>query len=147
MAEATKDQLQAQLTDVQRQLTDTQHELATVKLDVQSKVDALNALTAERNELQQQLTDERGRSGDVAGELNEAQTLIEELQGRLAKSDAIRALGDSAIVTDGTDHYKVLAPKFKYNHKEYTADDLRDDEALVQQLVAAGVGFLQKIEA
>jgi chromosome segregation ATPase len=146
MAEPTKEQLQLQINQLTTDLTATKQDLATANLELQGQRDAVTAANAEKAELQAQLTDERDRSGDVAGELNEAQNLIEELQTRLAKADAIRALGDSAIVSDGTDHYKVLAPKFKYKHVEYTADDLKDNEALVQELVAAGVGFLQKAE-
>jgi chromosome segregation ATPase len=146
MAEATKDQLQEQLTQIKRQLEDTQHELATTKLDVQAKGDALTSLTAERDELQAQLTDERTRSGNLAGELNEAETAIEELQQRLETAAKVQAQSDTVIVSDGVAHYKVLAPKFKHKHVEYTAKELATDEALVKELVAAGVGFLQKIE-
>lgn len=147
MAEATKDQLQEQLSQFKRQLEDTQHELATTKLEAQSKVDALNTVTAERNELQAQLTDERTRSGDLAGELNEAQDLIEELQTRLKTAAKLQAESDTVIVSDGTGHYKVLAPKFKHKHVEYTAKELAGNEELVRELVAAGIGFLVKIDA
>jgi DNA repair exonuclease SbcCD ATPase subunit len=147
MAEATKDQLQEQLTQFKRQLEDTQHELATTKLEAQSKADALTAVNAEKAELQAQLTDERTRSGNLAGELNEAETTIEELQQRLDTAAKVQAQSDTVVVSDGTDHYKVLAPKFKHKHVEYTAKELATNEALVKELVAAEVGFLQKIEA
>jgi chromosome segregation ATPase len=146
MAEVTKDQLQEQLTQIKRQLEETQHELGTTKLDVQSKADALTSLTAERNELQAQLTDERTRSGNLAGELNEAETAIEELQQRLETAAMVQAQSDTVVVTDGVSHYKVLAPKFKHKHVEYAAKDLATNEELVKELVGAGVGFLQKIE-
>ena len=145
MAESTKDQLQEQLTQTKRQLTDTQHELATAEQGAQASRDALVAANAEKAEWQAQLTDERTRSGELAGELNEAQELIEDLQKRLDTAAKVQAQSDTIVVSDGTDHYKVLAPKFKHKHVEYTAKDLADNEALVQELVAAGVGFLQKI--
>lgn len=146
MAEATKDQLQEQLTQIKRQLEDTQHELATTKLEAQAGRDALATVNAEQAALQNQLTDERSRSGELAGELNEAENLIEDLQNRLKTAATLQAQSDSVIVSDGAAHYKVLAPKFKHKHVEYTAEELRDNEALVQELVAAGIGFLQKIE-
>jgi DNA repair exonuclease SbcCD ATPase subunit len=146
MAEATKDQLQEQLTQIKRQLEDTQHELATTKLDLQGQRDALTAANAEKLELQNLLTDERARSGNLAADLNESETLTEELQARLATAALLQAKSDTVIVSDGTHHYKVLAPKFKHKHVEYTAEDLKTNETLVQELVAAGIGFLQKIE-
>ena len=146
MAEATQDQLQTQLADAQRQLTDTQLELATTKLELQGGRDALTAAATEKAELQGQLSDERTRSGELAGELNEAENLIEELQQRLKTAQSLQAQSDTLLVSDGTAHYKVLAPKFKFRHVEYTGEQLRDDEQLVRELVAAGVGFLQKIE-
>lgn len=118
--------------------------------DLQKQVDKLTAdlatANAEKAELQEQLTDERTRSGDLAGELNEAETLVEDLQKRLERAANLQAQSDTVIVSDGTHDYKVLAPKFKYKHVEYTAEDLRTNEALVQTLVDAGVGVLQKIE-
>jgi DNA repair exonuclease SbcCD ATPase subunit len=146
MAEATKDQLQQQLTDALRQLTDTQHERDTAQRDLQGLRDALTAAATEKNELQGQLSDERARSGELAGELNEAENLIEELQQRLKTAQSLQAQSDTLIVSDGTSHYKVLAPKFKFRHVEYTGEQLRSDEQLVRELIEAGVGFLQKIE-
>lgn len=146
MAEATKDQLQEQLTQTKRQLEDTLHELATTKLELQGQRDALTAAAAEKLELQNLLTDERARSGNLAADLNESETLTEELQARLATATLLQAKSDTVIVSDGIHHYKVLAPKFKHKHVEYTAADLKTNEALVQELVAAGIGFLQKIE-
>lgn len=147
MAEVTKDQLQQQLADALRQLTDTKHELDTIKLEVQAGHDALTASQAEKAELQNQLNEERTRSGEAAGELNEAQNLIDELQQRLQRAETRQALSDTVIVSDGTHDYKVLAPKFKFKHVDYSAEQLRDNEALVLELVEAGVGFLQKVEA
>lgn len=146
MAEATKDQLQEQLSQIKRQLEDTQHELATAEQEAKANRDALVAANAEKAELQTQLTDERTRSGELAGELNEAETTIEQLQQRLDTAAKVQAQSDTVVVSDGTDHYKVLAPKFKHKHVEYAAKDLATNEELVQELVAAGVGFLQKIE-
>ena len=145
MAE-TKEDLQQQVKDLTRQLGDTQHALATLKLENQSQRDALTAAAAEKTELQSQLSDERTRSGDVAGELNEAENLIEDLQQRLKTAAVVQAQSDTAIVSDGTHHYKLLAPRFKYNHVQYTAAELTGNEQLVAELVAAGVGFLQKID-
>lgn len=147
MADPTKDQLQQQLTDLTRQFTDLQHEHATSLLDLQAQRDALTAATAEKATLQDQLTDERTRSGDLAGELNEAENLIDDLQQRLKTAAAVQAQSsDSTIVSDGTHHYKVLAPKFQFRHKEYTAAELAGDEQLVRELVEAEVGFLVKID-
>lgn len=146
MAE-TKEDLQQRLTELTRQFEDTKHELATTTLDLQAQRDALTAVQAEKSELQTQLADERTRSGELAGELNEAENLIDDLQQRLKTAALVSAQSDVQVVTDGTDHYKVLAPKFKFRHVEYTAAELAGDEQLVRELVAAEVGFLQKVEA
>ena len=154
MAKATEDQLQEQLTQTKRQLEDTQHELATTKLEAQAGRDALVAIKAEKSKLEEQLDAARSENGEIAGELNEvraelteSQEMVGDLQERLSRAAAIQAQSDSVIVSDGTDHYKVLAPKFKHKHVDYTAEQLRENEELVKTLVAAGVGFLQKIEA
>jgi DNA repair exonuclease SbcCD ATPase subunit len=146
MADPTKDQLQEQLTQTKRQLEDTQHELDTTKRESQAKADALVAAGAEKAELQAQLTEERTRSGNLAGELNVAETTIEELQQRLETAAKVQAQSDTVVVTDGTAHYKVLAPRFSHKRVEYSAKDLLTNEELLTELVAAGVGFLQKIE-
>ena len=145
MAEQTKDQLQALVNQLTTDLANVKNDLVNVTQDRDSQRDALVLVKQENADLQAQLTDERTRSGNVAGELNEAENLIEELQKRLDTAATLQAQSDTVIVSDGADHYKVLAPKFKHKHVEYTADDLQRDEALVQELVAAGVGFLQKI--
>jgi chromosome segregation ATPase len=124
---------------------------------LKSRVDELSLALVNANRdkagLQEQLDAARGENGELAGQLNdlqselsESQELIDDLQDRLSRAATIQAQSDSVIVSDGTDHYKVLAPKFKHRKVEYTAEQLRDDEALVQELVAAGVGFLHKIE-
>ena len=147
MADATQEQLPQQLADLTRQLEDTKHELATALRDLQAQRDAVTAVTAEKSELQNQPADERTRSGELAGELNEAENLIDDLQQRLRTAAAVQAQSsDSTIVSDGTDHYKVLAPKFQFRHKEYTAAELAGDEQLVRELVEAQVGFLLKID-
>jgi chromosome segregation ATPase len=146
MAEATKEQLLEQIAQYKK-------DLAARDQDVQGLRDAVTAANSAKAELQEQLDASRGENGELAGQLNdvqgelsESQELIGELQDRLAKAATIQAQSDSVIVSDGTDHYKVLAPKFKHRKVEYTAEQLRDDEALVKELVAAGVGFLHKIE-
>jgi chromosome segregation ATPase len=113
----------------------------------------LRAANRDIASLQGQLDTARSENGELAGELNdvraelgESQEMVADLQDRLSKAAAIQAQSDTVIVSDGTDHYKVLAPKFKHKHVEYTAEQLRDNEELVAELVAAGVGFLQKIE-
>jgi len=115
------------------------------------RIDGLSVSLVNANEeiedLKGQLTDERQRSGNLAADLNESETLTEELQSKLATASLLQAVSsDSVIVSDGTHHYKVLAPKFKHKHVDYTAADLKTNEALVQELVGAGIGFLQKIE-
>ncbi|MGI4873383.1 MAG: hypothetical protein ACRYFX_19670 [Janthinobacterium lividum] len=147
MAELNKEQLQEQNAQLKKDLEATSQEKTQLAGRVDSLSEALTNANRDKAELQQQLTDERTRSGEVAGELNESEQLVEELQAQLKRADARQAQSDTVIVSDGTHDYKVLAPKFKYKHVEYTAEQLRTDEALVQELVAAGVGFLHKIEA
>lgn len=145
MAE-TKEELLERIKELTTSLDTVTHERDTSKLEAQGLRDALTAAATEKNELQSQLSDERARSGERAGELNEAENLIEELQQRLKTAQSLQAQSNTLIVSDGTDHYKVLAPSFKFRHVEYTGEQLRDDEQLVRDLVAAGVGFLQKID-
>lgn len=122
------------------------------------RIDGLSEALVNANEeiegLQEQLTDERQRSGDLAADLNESETLAEELQTKNAELQAkvnlaatIQAESDTLVVSDGTDAYKVLLKGFKFNQVSYRAEDLKDNEALVKELVAGGSGFLQKIEA
>jgi septal ring factor EnvC (AmiA/AmiB activator) len=122
------------------------------------RIDGLSESLVNANEeiesLQEQLTDERQRSGDLAADLNESETLTEELQTKNAELQAkvnlavtIQAESDTLVVTDGTDAYKVLVKGFKFDQVSYRAEELKENEVLVNALVAAGVGFLQKIEA
>lgn len=97
-------------------------------------------------DLEGQLDQERAQSGEVSGELNEAQGLIEELTRQLAQSQTIQAESGVVVVSDGTNHYRVIAPKFRHKHVDYTAEELRGNEELVQELVKADVGFLVKVE-
>jgi septal ring factor EnvC (AmiA/AmiB activator) len=121
------------------------------------RIDSLSESLVNANEeiegLQEQLTDERQRSGDLAADLNESETLTEELQTKNAELQAkvnlaatIQAESDTLVVTDGTDAYKVLVKGFKFDQVSYRAEELKENEVLVKALVAAGVGFLQKIE-
>jgi chromosome segregation ATPase len=144
MAE-TKEQLQDQVEQLKKDLA-----TANSAVDVVTKAKEQTALelatVKEHNaELQQQLTDERQRSGDLAADLNESETLTEELQKQLKRAETRQAESDTIIVSDGTDDYKVLLKTFKFKHQTYTAEELKDNEGLVEELVAAGVGFLQKI--
>ncbi len=145
MAE-TKDDLLEQIKELKTSLDTVTHERDTLKLEGQGLRDALTAATGAKNAAETQLGDERARSGELAGELNEAENLIEELQQRLKTAQSLQAQSDVVLVTDGTDHYKVLAPKFHFRSVEYTGEQLRGDEQLVRELVAAGVGVLVKIE-
>lgn len=147
MAEATKEQLQAQVAQLTQDLAAATHDKAQLTKRVDGLSEALHNANQDKAELQQQLTDERQRSGDMAGELNESEKLVEELQGQLKRADARQAQSDTVIVSDGTHDYKVLAPKFQFEHQVYEAADLRGNEALVQKLVAAGVGFLHQLTA
>jgi chromosome segregation ATPase len=144
MAE-TKEQLQDQVEQLKKDLA-----TANSAVDVVTKAKEQTALelatVKEHNaELQQQLTDERQRSGDLAADLNESETLTEELQKQLKRAETRQAESDTIIVSDGTDDYKVLLKTFKFKHQTYKAEELKDNESLVEELVAAGVGFLQKI--
>jgi chromosome segregation ATPase len=144
MAE-TKEQLQDQVEQLKKDLA-----TANSAVDVVTKAKEQTALelatVKEHNaELQQQLTDERQRSGDLAADLNESETLTEELQKQLKRAETRQAESDTIIVSDGTDDYKVLLKTFKFKHQTYKAEELKDNEGLVEELVAAGVGFLQKI--
>lgn len=131
---------------LQEQVNQLTVDKAKLAKQVDDLSEALANANQDKDELEEQLTDERSRSGDLAGELNEAENLIEDLQKRLERAATLQAQSDTVIVSDGTHDYKVLAPKFKHKHVEYTAEQLRDNEALVQELVAAEIGFLQKIE-
>jgi chromosome segregation ATPase len=145
MAE-TKEQLQDQVEQLKKDLA-----TANSAVDVVTKAKEQTALelatVKEHNaELQQQLTDERQRSGDLAADLNESETLTEELQKQLKRAETRQAESDTIIVSDGTDDYKVLLKTFKFKYQTYKAEELKDNEDLVEELVAAGVGFLQKIK-
>jgi len=146
MAEPTKDQLQEQIEQFKKDLATANSLVQTATAaKEQSAQEAVN-LKAQVAELQQQLTDERQRSGDLAADLNESEQLTEELQGQLKRAELRQAESDTHIVTDGTHDYKVLLKSFKFKGTAYQAEELEADQELVQQLVAAGVGFLQKIE-
>jgi len=156
MAEATNEaalqeqnaQYKKDLEKAQKALTKAQEvhekEVTTLKEEHSKEVVALQE---KATELQNQLTDERQRSGDLAADLNESENLTEELQTKLKRAETIQAESDTLIVSDGTDDYKVLLKSFKFKGQGYKAEELKDNEVFVQQLVAAGVGFLQKIKA
>jgi chromosome segregation ATPase len=146
MAEQTKDQLQALVTQLTNDLANAKNDLANATQDRQSLRDALTLVKTENSSLKEQLDQERAQNGEVAGELNEAQGMIEELTNRLAQAEQVQAESGTVVVTDGSNHYKVIAPKFKHKNIDYTADQLRGNEELVQELVKADVGFLVKIE-
>jgi chromosome segregation ATPase len=155
MAEATNEAvLQEQNAQYKKDLEKAQKALAKAQEGHEKEVATLKeehaketaTLKQKATELQDQLTDERTRSGDLAADLNESEKLTEELQSKLATASLLQDQSDTVIVSDGTHHYKVLAPKFKHKHVEYTSADLKTNEALVQELVARGIGFLQKIE-
>lgn len=145
MAE-TKEDLQLQVTQLKKDLATANSAvdtLTTGKATLQEQLTAANTTNAE---LQQQLTDERQRSGDLAADLNESENLTEELQTKLKRAENRQAESDMVIVSDGHDDYKVLLKNFKFKHQTYKAEELKDNEDLVLELVAAGAGFLQKIK-
>lgn len=146
MAEATKEQLQDQVAQLKKDLATANSTVETLTAGKEQLAQELTTVKQQNAELQQQLTDERQRSGDLAADLNESENLTEELQTKLKRAENRQAESDTLIVSDGTDDYKVLLKGFKFKHQTYKAEALRDNETLVQELVAAGVGFLQKIE-
>jgi DNA repair exonuclease SbcCD ATPase subunit len=145
MAE-TKEQLQDQVEQLKKDLAGVNSALEVTTKAKEQTARELVTVKEQNAELQQQLTDERQRSGDLAADLNESENLTEELQAKLKRAETRQAESDTLIVTDGTDDYKVLLKGFKFKHQTYKAEELKDNEALVQELVAAGVGFLQKIK-
>jgi len=146
MAEPTKDQLQEQIEQLKKDLATANSSVSTLTTSKEQIAQELATAKEQNAELQQQLTDERQRSGELAADLNESEQLTEELQGQLKRAELRQAESDTLIVTDGTHDYKVLLKSFKFKGTAYQAEALKDDQELVQQLVAAGVGFLQKIE-
>ncbi len=145
MAE-TKDQLQDQVEQLKKDLATANSAVDTITKAKEQTAQELATVKQANAELQQQLTDERQRSGDLAADLNESESLTEELQKQLKRAETRQAESDTLIVSDGTDDYKVLLKGFKFKHVDYKAEELKDNEGLVQELVAASVGFLQKIE-
>jgi chromosome segregation ATPase len=145
MAE-TKEQLQELVEQLKKDLATANSLAQTATAAKEQSAQEVGTLKAQVAELQQQLTDERQRSGDLAADLNDSEQLTEELQGQLKRAELRQAESDTHIVTDGTHDYKVLLKSFKFKGTSYQAEQLQDDQELVQQLVAAGVGFLQKIE-
>lgn len=146
MAEPTKDQLQDQVEQLKKDLATASSAVDTITKAKEQTAQELATVKQANAELQQQLTDERQRSGDLAADLNESESLTEELQKQLKRAETRQAESDTLIVSDGTDDYKVLLKGFKFKHVDYKAEELKDNEDLVLELVAAGVGFLQKIE-
>jgi predicted nucleic acid-binding Zn-ribbon protein len=146
MAEATKDQLLEQIEQYKKDLTTANSAVDILTKSSVQTAKELATVKEQNAELQQQLTDERQRSGDLAADLNESENLTEELQKQLKRAETRQAESDTIIVSDGHDDYKVLLKSFKFKHQVYKAEELKDNETLVQELVAAGVGFLQKIE-
>jgi chromosome segregation ATPase len=144
MAE-TKEDLQAQVTQLKKDLATANSSVDTLTTSKEQIAQELASVKQQNAELQQQLTDERQRSGDLAADLNESENLTEELQKQLKRAENRQAESDTLIVSDGQDDYKVLLKSFKFKHQTYKAEELKDNEALVQELVAAGVGFLQKL--
>lgn len=145
MAE-TKEQLQDQVEQLKKDLATANSAVDAITKAKEQLTEEVATLKQQNATLQQQLTDERQRSGDLAADLNESEQLTEELQGQLKRAELRQAESDTHIVTDGTHDYKVLLKSFKFKGTSYQAEELQDDAELVQQLVAAGVGFLQKIE-
>jgi chromosome segregation ATPase len=145
MAE-TKEQLQDQVEQLKKDLATANSAVDTANKVKEQTAQELATAKQQNAELQQQLTDERQRSGDLAADLNESENLTEELQTKLKRAETRQAESDTLIVSDGTDDYKVLLKGFKFKHQAYKAEELKDNEALVLELVAAGVGFLQKIK-
>lgn len=146
MAEPTKDQLQDQVEQLKKDLATANSSVSTLTTSKEQIAQELATAKEQNAELQQQLTDERQRSGDLAADLNESENLTEELQKQLKRAETRQAESDTLIVSDGTDDYKVLLKSFKFKQVVYKAEELKDNEDLVLELVAAGVGFLQKIE-
>lgn len=142
----TKDDLQAQVTQLKKDLATANSSVDTLTTSKEQIAQELATVKEQNAELQQQLTDERQRSGDLAADLNESENLTEELQKQLKRAENRQAESETLIVSDGHDDYKVLLKGFKFKHQTYKAEELKENETLVQELVAAGVGFLQKIE-
>lgn len=145
MAE-TKEELLVQVAQLKKDLATANSVVDTLTKAKEQAAQEVATLKEQNAELQQQLTDERQRSGDLAADLNESENLTEELQKQLKRAETRQAESDTIIVSDGTDDYKVLLKTFKFKHQTYKAEELKDNEALVEELVAAGVGFLQKIK-
>ena len=94
-------------------------------------------------ECKAQLKQAQTERDNAIAERDESLELIDELKQELAAARKGQAV---PTVTDGTDTYQVLTNGFRFKGKLVTYDDLKDDEGLVAQLVAAKTSYLQKVE-
>lgn len=68
-----------------------------------------------------------------------------DLQKRLEAVKAAKVSGNLVIVEHEGIEYEVTAPKFKWRGQEYTAEELKQNEDLMDKLVDAGAGILKKV--
>jgi chromosome segregation ATPase len=127
---------------------------ASVKLQKQ-----VDSLTSENAQLKAQVLSISGDRDTLADanqklqaeleekttELEQAEALIEEQNGKLAAAEVTQAEGP-VVVSHEKAQYRVLAPKFSHKGLEVDAHTLRQNPELVRELVEAGSGLLQKVE-
>jgi septal ring factor EnvC (AmiA/AmiB activator) len=77
-------------------------------------------------------------------ELAEANGVIAE-QAEALKAAKVENETQLTVIKSGKKSYKVTAPKFIYQGEEKTAEDLKQDEALVKELIKIGFGGLEEI--
>lgn len=79
----------------------------------------------------------------IEKELAEANEVITDLRKDLTEVKKEKSAGKVFVESKKTKKkYLVEAAKFSHNRKDYTAEDLKKNPELVEELVELGVGFL-----
>lgn len=81
---------------------------------------------------------------EVEGDLEEATKTINDLKEKLEAKTKEKSAKTPVVKVNG-DNYEVTIPKFNYDGKDYTAEDLKSDSDMCKELVAAGFGGLRLV--
>ena len=126
------EQLTQQLAVATTRISTLENELSTEKENSRIIAESNHTLSSELS--------------DKTVDLENAEALIEEMQGKLAAAEVSQMEGP-VILSHEKGQYRVLAPKFSHKGIEVEANSLRNNPELVRELVEAGSGLLQKVEA
>lgn len=94
---------------------------------------------------EQELEQLRAENARLKASYEEQEQLIQEQNEQLELAEAQKGKALPVIIIDKKKH-QVMAAKFQFGGKEYTAEELKEDKDLAKKLKESKSGLLQEIQ-